>query len=367
MTKSSRTRWVATAAAYGGGSLGLAGALLTGVLVGEAKLARRAIRPPDHPPPACDGRYGAEYTGAPLTFAMLGDSSAAGMGVDLPRETPGALLAAGLADIMRRPVELVCPAVVGAQSEHLSTQVTRALSARPDVAVILIGVNDVTHRVRTGIAVGHLTEAVRRLRAVGTAVVVGTCPDLGTVQPIRPPLRWLTRQWSRQLATAQTVSVVAAGGRTVSLGDLLGAEFIAAPDRMFSADLFHPSAHGYAAAAAAILPTLAAAAGAPAELGVPAERAAHPDVHSLPFAAAVAAEHAGTEVSAAGVPAEEAGGHQRNRWHRLVQLRQRVRMLTARPVDPDTPADTSRDAPANGGPAALQRDLEDSSTRSLSA
>ena len=68
----------------------------------------------------------------------------------------------------------------------------------------------------------HLADAVRALRAAGAEVVVGTCPDLGTIQPIQPPLRWLARRWSRQLAAAQTIAVVEAGGRTVSLGDLLG-------------------------------------------------------------------------------------------------------------------------------------------------
>ena len=81
-------------------------------------------------------------------------------------------------------------------------------------------------------------------------MVVGTCPDLGTIRPIQPPLRWLARRWSRQLAAAQTVAVVRAGGRTVSLGDLLGPQFDAAPEQMFGADRFHPSAEGYRAAAA---------------------------------------------------------------------------------------------------------------------
>ena len=39
--------------------------------------------------------------------------------------------------------------------------------------------------------------------------------------------RLLARKWSRDLAAAQTVAVVEAGGRTVSLGDLLGPEFAA--------------------------------------------------------------------------------------------------------------------------------------------
>ena len=92
-------------------------------------------------------------------------------------------------------------------------------------------------------------------------MVVGTCPDLGTIQPIQPPLRWLARRWSRQLAAAQTVATVEAGGRTVSLGDLLGPRFAAAPQRMFGDDRFHPSAEGYRAAAEVVLPSALAALG----------------------------------------------------------------------------------------------------------
>src|SRR5262249_29168290 len=138
-----------------------------------------------------------------------------------------------------------------------------ALAWRPDLAVILVGANDVTHRIRPSVAVAHVGTTVRLLRAAGVQVIVGTCPDLGTIRPIQPPLRWLARQWSREMAAAQTVAVVEAGGSTVSLGDLLGPEFAAFPERMFSADRFHPSAAGYLAACAALLPTVIAAAGAP--------------------------------------------------------------------------------------------------------
>ena len=125
----------------------------------------------------------------------------------------------------------------------------------------MIGANDVTSRTRPSEAVEHLGRAVRRLRADGAEVVVCTCPDLGTVEPIAQPLRLVARVWSRQLAAAQTIAVVEAGGRTVSLGDVLGPEFAARPKEMFSADRFHPSAAGYAAAAAVTLPSVCAAVG----------------------------------------------------------------------------------------------------------
>ncbi|GAA4205012.1 SGNH/GDSL hydrolase family protein [Actinocatenispora rupis] len=326
MSRASRARRIAVAAAYGGGGLGLLGAAATGVLIGEAKLARWAIRIPEDPVPECDGDYGTEYEGAPLTMAVLGDSSAAGMGAELPRQTPGALLASGLADILHRPVRLHCFAVVGALSADLHPQLDQALDVRPDVAVVLVGGNDVTHMTRPPVAVRHLSRVVERLRGAGAQVVVGTCPDLGTIRPIRQPLRWICRRWSRELAAAQTIGAVQAGARTVSLGDLLGPDFLAAPDEMFSADHFHPSPAGYAKAVAAILPTVASVVGG---LGEPVGPEPVRMLHSLPEAAVAAADRAGTEVSAASEA--PVGG----RW---AQLRRRVRLLAARPTDPRKPA-----------------------------
>ena len=118
----------------------------------------------------------------------------------------------------------------------------------------MIGANDVTHRVPMNESVRSLADAVTALRARGAEVVVGTCPDLGTVRPLAQPLRLVARHLSRRLAKQQTIAVVNAGGRTVSLGDLIGPTFAARRD-MFAEDRFHPSAKGYAEAANALLPS----------------------------------------------------------------------------------------------------------------
>jgi lysophospholipase L1-like esterase len=271
-----------------------------GVLLGQARLARRTIPRAEAPPPRGDGRYGGRSTRPPLTLVMLGDSVAAGYGVTKPRETPGALLATGISRRLGRPVLLHRLAMVGAESRHLRPQVEAAVELAPDLAVVIVGGNDVTHRTDHAEAVRELVAAVRALRSVGAEVVVGTCPDLGTIRPIQPPLRWLARRWSRQLAAAQTVAVVEAGGWTVSLGDLLGPLFAADPHRMFGTDRFHPSAEGYAAAAAALLPTALAALGA-------GDRPRAAGIRSLPRAAVAASRQAGTEVSGASVAGRERG------------------------------------------------------------
>jgi len=327
VVRASKVRRVAVTAAYGGGSVGLATAAAYGVLVGQAALARRWIPRHSVTPPPCDGVYGGDRPGVPLVLGVLGDSSAAGLGADLPRETPAALLAVGLSELVGRPVRVVCVARVGAQSADLHDQAARVLAEQPDIVVIMVGGNDVTHQVRPAVAVQHLGQVVRRLREEGSEVVVGTCPDLGTIEPVKPPLRWLARRWSRNLAAVQTVTVVEAGGRTVSLGDLLGPEFARDPG-LFAADRFHPSASGYAAAAAALLPSLVAAL-APDE-PAPATSAARGEV-VLPLveAAVEAADTAGAEVTAT-----EVGGRERGRGGRWAALRHRIRLAPRTPADP---------------------------------
>jgi lysophospholipase L1-like esterase len=259
-------RKAAAAALLSGGGLTVLAGASVGLVMAEAKLARRTIGPALSVPPTADGLYGehlARDAERPLRLAMLGDSTAAGYGVERPEQTPGALLAGALVAHTGRPVLFRSEARVGASSAELAGQVDRLLEDGPDhapqLAAIVIGANDVTHRRPPHEAAKELGEAVARLRAAGCEVVVGTCPDLGTIRPVQPPLRWLARRWSRQLALLQGHAVTRAGGSSVPMGALLGPEF-AARAELFGPDRFHPSAAGYQTAVSALLPSLASAA-----------------------------------------------------------------------------------------------------------
>lgn len=318
--KAGAARKLASAAAYGGGGLSLLGAGLYGVMRTEAMWARRVIGEADAEPPDATGWYGRGRPGPAVKIALMGDSSAAGYGVDRVVDTPGAMLATGVAERADRRVYLRSFAVVGAMSSDLGEQVDRALPTEPDVAVILVGANDVTHTVLPAVAVRHLSEAVRRLREAGTAVLVGTCPDLGTIKPIAPPLKQFARAWSRRIAAAQTIAVVEEGGRTVSLASILGPEFAAAPAVLFGPDQFHPSADGYRSLAQVLLPSTLAA------LGLIPDDEAEPEAYRgegvLPITAAAiqAVNVPGTELDAT-----EVGGSRRGVRGLWVELRHRRR------------------------------------------
>ena len=289
------------------GGVGAAAGGLISLILSQSRSARRVVeqRSPIVGPPTGDGTYG-EVSGAPINVALLGDSSAVGVGVDSTNETPGVLIASALSELAGRPVNFTRLAWIGAESRDLDIQVRMALDETPDLdlAIIMIGANDVTSRTRPSVSVRYLSEAVTRLRRIGCEVVVATCPDLGTIRPMRQPLRFIARRWSRQLAALQTVAVVKAGGRTVSLGAILGPTFARDP-RMFSVDEFHPSVEGYAAAAAVLLPTAAAALGLwPEGVRTLDRHFGKQRVTSVETAALRAAERAGTEVSLADADAD---------------------------------------------------------------
>ncbi len=329
MTKAAAARRLAAATAGGVGGLSLLGAGLFGLLKTEAKLARKTIGRLEDDPPDSTGWYGRNRPGPAARIALLGDSSAAGYGVERVEQTPGALLGSGVSEHSGRRVYLRAFCKVGARTSDLRGQIDRALPIEPEIAVILIGANDVTHGVSPAQSVRQLADGVRRLRAAGVEVIVGTCPDLGTIKPIAPPLKQVARLWSRRLAAGQTIAVINEGGRTISLGSVLGPEFAAAPAVLFGPDQFHPSAEGYLALVTVIIPSVLAALGlAPEDEATPKPLRGE-GVLPVARAAVQAVKQPGTELDGTGTGRGLRG--------RLVELRHRRR----RPqTDAEAPAQT---------------------------
>jgi lysophospholipase L1-like esterase len=237
------------------------------LLTGQADQARRVIPKSWDIPPRADGVYSPGggpverwRRGVPfdLHLMVFGDSTATGYGCQIADEVPGVLLARGLAERSGKRIRLSTKAIVGATSKGLSGQIDAMFVAGPppDAAVIMIGANDVTKPNGIGPSANRLGAAVRRLRAAGAVVVVGTCPDFGVITAIPQPLRSVARSRGLRLARAQAAVVRAAGGVPVPLADLLTPEFHKAPEVMFSPDMFHPSGTGYALAASQLLPAL---------------------------------------------------------------------------------------------------------------
>lgn len=242
------------------------------LLSGQADQARQTIPKSWDAPPRADGVYSpgggpvqrwARDTPVDLHLMIFGDSTATGYGSTCGDEVPGVLLARGLAEESGKRIRLSTKAIVGATSKGLSGQIDAMFVAGPppDAAVIMIGANDITKPNGLGPSARRVGQAVERLRSAGAVVVVGTCPDFGVIKAIPQPLRWVTRNRGLRLARAQAAAVRAAGGVPVPFSDLLAPHFYEAPEVLFSADMFHPSAAGYELAAKQLLPALCQALG----------------------------------------------------------------------------------------------------------
>ncbi|UPL11546.1 SGNH/GDSL hydrolase family protein [Microbacterium sufflavum] len=233
-------------------------AVLRLVLVRQAALARRRIgKPLGEVSLDADRLWRPGLDGAPLDLLLVGDSLAAGLGAQRPKQTLGGRLAKALARGLGRPVRLRTVARVGAESRDLATQLDALPPGyRPHVAVVVVGGNDVTHRLPVAESARHLEDAVRRLRVLGAGVVVGTCPDLGALRAVPQPLRRIASSLSRRLAAVQAEAARRAGAEPVDLRRAVGPLFFDEPEAMFSLDRFHPSPLGYRRTAEALLPAV---------------------------------------------------------------------------------------------------------------
>jgi lysophospholipase L1-like esterase len=242
------------------------------LLAGQAAQTRTVIPKSWDIPPRADGVYAGgggpvqrwqRGMAADMHLMIFGDSTATGYGCVSAEEVPGVLIARGLAERTGMVIRLSTKAIVGATSKGVAGQVDAMFVAGPppDVAVMMLGANDVTALNGISQSAQRLAVTVRKLHARGALVVVGTCPDLGVISAIPQPLRSLAHARTSQLARAQAAAVRAAGGVPVPLAQLLAPRFRAARDVMFSADGFHPSPAAYALAAEVLLVALSDALG----------------------------------------------------------------------------------------------------------
>ena len=187
-----------------------------------------------------------------LRFLVLGDSLAFGTGATRPEHTLGARLS----DVLEQAGESVALQVVavpGATSLDLAGQVRRAPEA--DVALLVVGANDLTHQVPPARAAAALGSAVGELRRRGSEVLVVPTPDLSSVAWVPPAFRAVVAGICDQLRARQTAAAEAAGAVVAPVAPELSGRFAADPT-LFSADRFHPSSAGYALVADALAPHL---------------------------------------------------------------------------------------------------------------
>ena len=220
------------------------GAGLTAVLAVEARMGRsgEASTAPSGSP---DGIVGAAV-GAPLMMVVLGDSTGAAVGAtDVDHGYPR-LVAGALATVASRPVTLRVLAISGARvADVRSAQLPSVAEAHPDIALLVVGGNDVTHLTRRRAARRDLRAVIEGCARTGATVVVAGVPAVGTTRRVAQPLRLILRLRAHRLDTVWRDETAAAGAVRVELAAQTGPAF-AADAALFSDDMFHPSDKGYA-------------------------------------------------------------------------------------------------------------------------
>jgi lysophospholipase L1-like esterase len=195
-----------------------------------------------------------------LTFVALGDSTTAGFGDPMPDGSWrgwAALLADGLAP----PGQVAFHNL--ASSGALTADVVRdqlplALAHEPDVAAVLVGVNDTLRRGFDVAAIGNaMDHTIGTLHRAGALVLTACFPDPGRVFGLPASL---ARPLARRIAAVNAVThAIAARVPGVHLD--LGLLPEAYDPRMWSVDRLHPGERGHRLMAGSFFDLLAAGGG----------------------------------------------------------------------------------------------------------
>ncbi|GAA4928286.1 SGNH/GDSL hydrolase family protein [Streptomyces coeruleoprunus] len=182
-----------------------------------------------------------------MRFVALGDSLSEGVGDPVAGRPRGwaALLADGLA---AGPVEFRNLAVSGARARDVDErQLPQALAYRPELASVVVGVNDTLRRTfDIADVAARLDHVLARLAGGGAVLLTACLPDPGRMLALPAPLaRPLAR---RQRAVNAVVHALSAHHDAVHL-HLADAVWVVDRD-LWSADRLHPGERGHRVIAA---------------------------------------------------------------------------------------------------------------------
>lgn len=173
-----------------------------------------------------------------MRYVAIGDSLSDGVGVSNYRDSFPYILAEKLAD--GQSIELINLAHAGdTTNEVISNQLARAVTAKPDIATILVGVNDIHRRIGSGNFEKNYREIVGAMHGTGAKVYCFSLPYLGSDKIVRFPYN-LILDWR-----TKSLNII-----IKRIADQEGCLFIdlykiKKSEDFYSSDLFHPSASGY--------------------------------------------------------------------------------------------------------------------------
>lgn len=218
----------------------LAGIPLAPLLLKQGKQVRKqALRLPE---PA-GSRKGSEGKGAPLRLLILGDSAAAGVGVNNQKEALSGRLVSELSQ--RHTVHWQ----LWAQTGHTTADALVNLFLREpqlfDVVVVSLGVNDVTGHTDVGSFLRQQYALVRRLRHDFGAklVLLNEVPPMDQFPALPQPLRWYMGVRAKLLN--QLLEQVAAEQENCEILRVSYTQQGKSAEDFMARDGFHPGFEGY--------------------------------------------------------------------------------------------------------------------------
>jgi len=227
--------------------------MLAPMLIAQAKRVRKLAL--EMPEPTGQRHGLAEYrdqaadtgpvSARPVSLLIAGDSSAAGVGAPTQDEALAAQLAAALAARIARDVQWHLVAQTGMTSSGVLELLRGQALPTADIAVVIVGVNDITNDVAIGHALRSRSRIVRLLRQqLGVQHIV--FPGLPAVErfPLLPqPLAWYGGAAARRNNDLQ--ARWAAHPRRAAFVSHIAMDHFTHPELM-AADGYHPSPTLYA-------------------------------------------------------------------------------------------------------------------------
>jgi lysophospholipase L1-like esterase len=210
------------------------------------RVRKRMVRLPE-PLGASSNLEGATDGTGRLRLLVIGDSTAAGVGVNHLRDALPPRLAAVLATRRGCGVEWTVLARTGATASFTAEELVPMAPLEQDIALVLVGVNDVvklTPRQPWRTSMNRLVDTLQKHLRPGGQIVLAGLPNLWQFrafpQPLRAVLGWHGRVLDREV---RQIAERRLGVKHVAMPPVSGPE-------MFAEDGFHPNAAAYRALAA---------------------------------------------------------------------------------------------------------------------
>jgi lysophospholipase L1-like esterase len=223
------------------------GALAPLLLWQGVRVRRRALRLPEAAGPRA-GRAGSGGERPGLNLLVVGDSSAAGVGVPAQDEALAAPLAAALASRLHVPVGWQLVATSGHGVQDALRALREAPDLRPaDLMLVVLGVNDAVAMTRTRIWLATL-DALHAAAVARTGVRLcwhSALPPMGRFPLLPQPLRWVLGREAARLDDALRSHLRGHSDR--HWVGLPQAPAGALAEGWMAADGYHPGPLGYAA------------------------------------------------------------------------------------------------------------------------